>query len=450
MRPINVLVAIAVLAALLLASCEEAPTPTNDSTFVIEEPNFQCGPSEPWRGFPQGFLSWTPDGADVVFSHYNAVWKVDREGTRLEKALDANPEPTSRRGQYYFVYWFHADISRDDPRLVYTSCQYPTEYEYAGVSQADAETHLDRVGADWYQRGKYQYEISLSGLDGKRQERLTNNLVLDHYPVWSPGGNRIAFLSSLGGSGGRQILSNFNPALHKLALITMSLDGSDVQQLATQLGGMALVSPEWSPDGQRLAVVVREGERLLYKLTLYVVESDDSEVKRIGETTGVSATWSPYGERLAFAGQDGQIIYTVWPDGADLLEIWRGEDDAHVPVSEIEWSPDGSAILFIVADRVQAMDPDGRNLRTLLDWQPFHKHATKAAWSPDGSRIAIYNPSEGVFTLAHDGTDLRALVVLNEHGALHAVPTQPEATAIPAAETPTPAHAEATATPGQE
>ena len=39
-------------------------------------------------------------------------------------------------------------------------------------------------------------------------------------------------------------------------LYTMSADGSDVQIIASQLIGVALYPPVWSPDGQRLAFVV--------------------------------------------------------------------------------------------------------------------------------------------------------------------------------------------------
>ncbi len=379
------------------------------SLFV--EPHFQCGPAEPERGFPQGFLSWTADGTHLVFNHLNQVWRVDQEGTRLRNVLDANPEPASSRRQYFFVYWFAADVSPDDSQIAYTSCQFPTEYEQAGVSEDNAAALLARVGADWYDRGKYQYEIAVSGIDGDNQERLTRNLRLDHYPVWSPSGERIAFMSSLEDPEGRHIVSQFSMQRHRVGLFIMSSDGSDVRQVAPQLKSIALSSPKWSPDGQRLAVIVNEGERLLEDVqALYIVKYDGSEVRRIGEAAAVPAAWSPDGGRLSFVGPDGQSLYTTQPDGTGTEEIWRGEDDVRAPVSQVLWSPDGSAILVVVADRAQAVELDGHALRPLLDWQPSQRHATRAAWSPDGSRIAFYNPSEGVLTIARDGSDPRHIV----------------------------------------
>ena len=45
------------------------------------------------------------------------------------------------------------------------------------------------------ERSKYNYEISRTiNLDGYGQRRLTENVLSDHYPVWSPDGSRIAFI----------------------------------------------------------------------------------------------------------------------------------------------------------------------------------------------------------------------------------------------------------------
>ena len=65
-----------------------------------------------------------------------------------------------------------------------------------------------------------------------------------------------------------------------------------------------------------------------------------------------------------------------------------------VTISHVNWSPDGHEILFIVSERhrdysvnsVYLVRPDGTGLRRLLeDDRPY----TVAAWSPDGSQIAI-------------------------------------------------------------
>ena len=47
--------------------------------------------------------------------------------------------------------------------------------------------------------------------------------------------------------------------------------------------------------------------------------------------------------------------------------------------------------------------------------------STRAAWSPDGSRIAIYHPAHLLATVARDGTDLRFLMGLDKEGRFQAL-----------------------------
>ena len=329
--------------------------------------------------------------------------------------LDANPGR-----QAYFVYWFHADVSPDRAQLVYSSCQYPTEYEEAGISQADAEAILARHGPDWYERGKHHYEIALLRLDGSAQQRLTHNLYIDHYPVWLPNGDRIAFVSSPEGSVGHSGASTSPLNLRKAGLYIMSADGSDVLPIAPELRHVDLVAPVWSPDGQRLAFVVREGTTYAEEpRVVYIVRSDGSELVKIGEMGDVSVhgvaapTWSPDSERVAFASNNGQewIINTVRFDGADLEQIWSSGSQDHIrSITQVSWSPDGSELLFVY-ESVYIVATDGSSLRSLKQGG----ERTLAAWSPDGSRIATYHPGSRPTNLAlldasRDGTDLRILV----------------------------------------
>ena len=377
---------------------------------LILEPHFQCGPSEPSRGFPQGFLSWTPDASDIVFSESNSVFKVDTDGTQLQKVVDANPDPPSYTGQVFFVYWFHANLSPVSSQLVYTSCQYSTEYEEEDIGQPDTEALMAAGLLDWYERGKIQYEIALSGLDGKFQRRLTFNLKLDHYPSWSPAGDRIAFVSGLENSNNIFIVSSFKMRSDRLGLYTMSPDGSDVRQLASQLRSVALAPPMWSPDGQQLAVVANEGDPLLQDIqTLYVIWSIGSKLIRIGETTAVPATWAPDGEQLAYVGPEGQDIWAARPDGTNVQRIWNSRlGDLPISVHQISWCPDGSEILF-VSDSVYVLSLESGGVRQLLKDSAVGT-STKAAWSPDGSEIAVHLPGDRLLTMARDGTDLRILL----------------------------------------
>ena len=434
----------------------------NSSTTVDDHPEFPCGPYF-GRGyiFSEHFVFWTPDSSQLVFSSAEGIiWTVGADSSHLNKVLDANPEPIAF-GRPGFMYGFHGDLSPDGTQIVYTSCQFPFLHRYFG------ETEPTRDGPELYDRGRYNYEIAISGLDGSNQQRLTSNERLDIVPVWSPDGSRIAFTS-------RDVLYySLDGVINSMTLYLMMADGSNVQSIPLQFDVYGLAPPMWSPDGGRLAVVLTEqnGQR-----AIYTVQSDGSESVKVAELGHYLTdwkpvavpTWSPDSERVAFATFDREewSVYSASFDGTDLRRIWSsGTGEGATAVTLVSWSPDGSEILF-VAGGVHVVGVDDNGLRTLIS---SVGESTKAAWSPDGSMIAVYNPGRVssipvvplkwgdtsydnimLATLSRDGTDLRVLVEYDPDLEPRLVqPTRPEATTEPATGSPTPIPAEPTATLGE-
>ena len=302
------------------------------------------------------------------------------DGSSIRTIVEATPHP------YVMPYLYHADISPDGSQIVYTSCQFPTEIEDPLFT-----------GEEWY-----HYEIATVGLDGGEPKRLTENRPLDHVPVWSPDGTRIAFVADppeLNYYGG-----------YPRRLYTMAADGTDVrdvvpalEDVVPALWDVTLSPPEWSPDGKRLAFVAEEPgpaeEYYPLRRILYTVAVDGSDLQRISETV-TSPSWSPDGEQLAFGRNDGGVegIYTVRPDGTNQRRLVDAPG-----VKQVLWSPDGKEILF-VSDSAYVVHPDGSGIREVFSG------VDRAAWSPDGSRIAFYDDWDGrVVSIARDGTDLRLL-----------------------------------------
>ena len=205
----------------------------------------------------------------------------------------------------------------------------------------------------------------------------------------------------------------------------------------TWLGVSALAPPVWSPSGERLAFLVYEGQYWPFRTILFTVRADGSEMSRIAEIarlpmrspdrTGapILPAWSPNGELLAFvmAGDEGKArgVYTVRPDGTDLVQVLEPQG-IKWNASQVLWSPDGSEILVVSEQQLFFVQPNGSGLRALEFSNPASARRI-AAWSPDGARIAFYVPAVGyrdvpaqLYTVARDGTDRRDLIRLDTDG----------------------------------
>jgi TolB protein len=150
--------------------------------------------------------------------------------------------------------------------------------------------------------------MTADGGDRQRLTRLPPGAGVPDTPIWSPDGERIAFL--LPGS------------LH-----VMNADGSEHRVLARFPQGIFPSTPAWSPDGKSIAYARLKLGRAPHRSGLYVVDLDDGDVRRLTREIDSSPSWSPDGRQIVFARLTGfhiSVITLMDSDGSNQVSLTTG------------------------------------------------------------------------------------------------------------------------------
>ena len=159
--------------------------------------------------------------------------------------------------------------------------------------------------------------------------------VVDAYPVLSPDGSKIVFMSNRTG---------------KFQIFTCNLNGENLNQLTNSEGDNE--TPVWSPKGDKIVFAsTRDGDN-----EIYLMNSDGTNQRRL--------TNQP--------GDDSHPKFS--PDGSKII------------FNSARTSPDVSAKWLDLYLEIFTMDIDGGNLKQLTSFKTI---CTYPSMSPDGQKIAF-------------------------------------------------------------
>jgi len=164
-------------------------------------------------------------------------------------------------------------------------------------------------------------------------------------------------------------------------------------------------SGAYSPDGRWFAIVAKRKERD----DIVILDARRGHVERrirLPLNGVMSPNWSPDGQRLVFTGSDGGLsdLYIVNADGSGFERLTTDKYADLQPA----WSPDGKTIAF-TTDRGPETDFETLrfgNLRLalyhldtgtieLLDHMEYGKNINPA-WAPDGGSLAFISDRTGI------------------------------------------------------
>lgn len=379
------------------------------------------------RGRASWLLAWSPDGSKIAFIRsaanvpvYRTIDLVDANGGEARMLIE-QPDissvawsPDGNKIAFTYRYGYHEIGAINVDGSGFTRLTYDELPKYEIAWSPDSSQIAYR-----YADANYDDDIYVMKADGSQPRKLTDSNGNESSPVWSPDGSKIAFFGSrIDGTAEKtevfviandgSNLTRITPAhmepdgfawspdsrqitLHgtyapRSVLHWMNPDGSNVTRLSAE---HYVESFAWSPNGEKIAFLSEE---------LYVLDANSAASTKLSQDITVSSyAWSPDSTKIAYAS-DG--IYRVNADGSDLKKLTNFRL-GHA--STFSWSPDGKKIAFS-SGSVHIMDADSGNLTRLLDGSDHGQ----PVWSPDGRRIAFMDYAR-LNVINADGSNRRTL-----------------------------------------
>lgn len=338
-------------------------------------------------GLHSHFLTWSPDGRFIYFTHglppdEMDVWRIALNGGKPERITFHDSRVQS-------------PVLLDDRTLVYTATDADGSGPWLYTTDVDRRVPT-RVAA-----GVEQFlSIAASAPAPNAPRRLVAAVSNPRTRLW------VAPLADAGATDERAVelaLPTARAAAPRYAVDSSLYDlasrgGSDALWRLTARGvarelwrphDAAIVgAPAVSPDGRTICLVVRSAA----DRRLRCIDADGGNERTIAPLLDVrgAPSWSPDGRWIAIAARDGPAFRVFKISLAGGAPVRLSDSVASNPV----WSPDGEFILYSGTPRgrsvpILAMRPDGTPLHLAISGLLVDRLADSYRFTPDGRGLVV-------------------------------------------------------------
>jgi TolB protein len=218
-------------------------------------------------------------------------------------------------------------------------------------------------------------EIFSATFDGFDHQRHTGQGVPILSPSWSPDGQRVAYTSFLN---------------DEADIFILNLEDGGYEPFVANPG--VDQSASWSPDGQWIAY----SSSVNGNPEIYIKEVETGRIKRLTYSWAIeiSPSWSPTGHEIAFVSDQLSLpqVFIMDADGSNQRRLTTEGNYNASPV----WSPRGDLIAYVRRDvdgfQIYITDPQGEK-HVKLTTGPGQN--TDPCWSPDGLKLAFTSNRTG-------------------------------------------------------
>ena len=219
-----------------------------------------------------------------------------------------------------------------------------------------------------------RYELQIADADGENPQTALTSREPVISPAWSPDGQRLAYVSF---------------EAKKPVIYVHDLPTGQRTVVANFKGSNS--APAWSPDGRRLAVVLtRDGPS-----QIYTINADGSGARRLMTTSSIDTepSWSPDGKWIYFTSDRGGSaqIYRVPSQGGNAQRLTFEGSYNVTPRA----AADGRHIAYTTRDdrgfRIAVLDVEARQSMTLTEGPGDES----PSFAPNGRMILYSSSSAG-------------------------------------------------------